>query len=83
MSTQSDSTRNEAVMRRWIEAVQNNRRADLVDEMLDPHFVSHPLWHEPVAPGDWAGKPRRQEGDHECARAIRTAKWPTLLVRKM
>jgi ketosteroid isomerase-like protein len=46
MSTES----NVALVRRLIEAVENGRNVELIDELIAPDFRSHQLWHQPITP---------------------------------
>jgi hypothetical protein len=47
MSTVDQETRNEAVVRRAVEEMSNQRNAALVDELYTPSYVEHPLWRVP------------------------------------
>jgi predicted SnoaL-like aldol condensation-catalyzing enzyme len=56
MSAVNQATRNEQVVRRYIEEVINNCNAAIVDEVLAPDFVEHHLWHQPQVPQAMEGK---------------------------
>src|SRR4051794_3304297 len=54
MSTpQSDAERNKAVIRRFVEEVQNKQNWDVYDELNDPEFVNHSA--PPGVPADREG----------------------------
>jgi ketosteroid isomerase-like protein len=50
MSVVDQQTRNEVAARRCYEEMLNNRNPALVDELLNPKYEDHPLWHEPRTP---------------------------------
>ena len=56
MSTVSQATRNEELVRRSVDEMMNKRNAVLVDEFFAPDCVEHPLWYQPAFPRWMEGK---------------------------
>jgi ketosteroid isomerase-like protein len=56
MATVEQVTRNEVVVRRWIEEVENKRNVAVIDELMAPNYVFHFLWHQPYTPKIFEGK---------------------------
>jgi SnoaL-like polyketide cyclase len=56
MAETDEATRNDNAERRWIEEIDNNRNSAVVDELVSPELVEHPLWYNSWLPPSMESK---------------------------